>query len=385
MTPAPTSPSREITTESPGGGLPGPSAPASAPASTPAPAPSPEASWQVEWGRSFRTAHALLDHLQLNPADTTAELVDHDPAFPLRVPRAYADLMRKGDWNDPLLRQVLALRTERTEAPGFKADAVGDTAAQDGRGVLRKYRGRALLVVTGECAVHCRYCFRREFPYADQRQGHDDWDAVYARLNEDPEIEEILFSGGDPLALSNARLERHLRGALSVTRLRRVRIHTRVPVVLPARVDDGLLDVVREVAARKPLHIVLHINHAREIGAALVEKARALRAAGAILLNQSVLLRGVNDDVDTLADLSLRLLDAGIMPYYLHQLDRVRGAHHFEVSESAGLAFMEALRARVPGYALPRYVKEVAGEASKTPVLDPTRGGAFKAGNTIPS
>jgi len=325
-------------------------------------------SWQGAWGRSLRTTRDLLSYLELDPAGAP---VDPDPTFPIRVPHAYADLMRKGDWNDPLLRQVLALRTERVEAPGFHADAVGDHAAQDGPGVLRKYKGRALLVVTGECAVHCRYCFRREFPYAGQRQGQDAWDAVYARLNEDPDLEEILFSGGDPLALSTARLERHLRGALALTRVRRVRIHTRVPVVLPARVDEDLLELVREVAARKPLHIVLHVNHAREVGEALLEKARALRAAGAILLNQSVLLRGVNDDADTLTELSLRLLDAGILPYYLHQLDRVRGAHHFEVPEAEGLELMNALRARVPGYGLPRYVKEIAGEASKTPLPHP--------------
>lgn len=327
-------------------------------------------SWQEAWGRSLRTTRDLLSYLELDPARAP---VDPDPAFPIRVPHAYADLMRKGDWNDPLLRQVLALQTERNEVPGFSADAVGDHDAQDGAGVLRKYKGRALLVVTGECAVHCRYCFRREFPYADQRQGQDAWDAVYARLNEDPDIEEILFSGGDPLALSTTRLERHLRGALALTRVRRVRIHTRVPVVLPARVDEGLLELVRDVAARKPLHLVLHVNHAREIGEALLEKARALRAAGAILLNQSVLLRGVNDDADTLTELSLRLLDAGILPYYLHQLDRVRGAHHFEVPEAEGLELMNALRARVPGYGLPRYVKEIAGEASKTHLPHPSR------------
>ncbi len=353
MTPPPTSASREITAESPETG------------SRAAPAQGSGPSWQEAWGRSLRTTADLLAYLDLDPA---AAPVDSDPAFPVRVPHAYADLMRKGDWNDPLLRQVLALGTERADAPGFTVDAVGDGAAQDGPGVLRKYKGRTLLVLTGECAVHCRYCFRREFPYADQRQSQDAWDAVYARLNEDPEVEEVLFSGGDPLALSNARLERHMRGALSVTRLRRVRIHTRAPVVLPARVDEGFLDLVRDVAARKPLHIVLHVNHAREIGAALMDKARALRAAGAVLLNQSVLLRGVNDDVDALADLSLRLLDAGILPYYLHQLDRVRGAHHFEVPETEGLNLMTALRARVPGYGLPRYVKEVAGEASKTPL-----------------
>lgn len=323
--------------------------------------------WQRAWGESFRNPRDLLSWLKLDPTAAPTPL-DLDPAFPLRVPRAYAALMRPGDWHDPLLRQVLALADERLEAPGFTADAVGDAAAQDGPGVLRKYKGRALLVVTGECAVHCRYCFRREYPYAAQALGRDEWDAVYARLNDDPDVEEILFSGGDPLSLSDARLERHVRGALGIRRVRRVRIHTRLPVVLPARVDDKLLALIGEAAALKPLHIVLHINHAREIGAELMEKARALRAAGAILLNQSVLLRGVNDTVDAQEELSLRLLDAGILPYYLHQLDRVRGAQHFEVPEAEGLRLMDELRTRVPGYGLPRYVREIAGEKSKTEV-----------------
>jgi len=335
--------------------------------------------WQTEWGNSFRTARELLTYLELDPSVPQATLthglefnlnrdVDHTPTFPLRVPRPFAALMRKGDWNDPLLLQVLSRASERLEASGFTSDAVGDGDAQDGPGVLRKYKGRALLVVTGECAVHCRYCFRREYPYSDQTMNRDEWDSVYARLNEDPTVEEILFSGGDPLSLSDAKLERHLRGALSLTRVRRVRIHTRLPVVLPARVDAGFLSLIREVAAQKPLHIVLHINHVNEISPALIEKAHALRAAGAILLNQSVLLRGVNDSVQALEDLSLRLLDAGILPYYLHQLDRVRGAHHFEVPEDEGLKLMDELRTRVPGYGLPRYVREVAGEKSKTEV-----------------
>lgn len=345
---------------------------------TPPASPSSTPAWQRAWGESFRNPRDLLTWLQLDPEASPTPL-DLAPAFPLRVPRAYAALMRPGDWNDPLLRQVLSLAAEGLEVPGFSADAVGDHAAQDGPGVLRKYKGRALLVVTGECAVHCRYCFRREYPYAEQTLTHEAWDAVYRKLNDDPDVEEILFSGGDPLSLSTTRLERHVRGALTVTRLRRVRIHTRVPVVLPARVDDALLALVREAAALKPLHIVLHINHAREIGDELKEKAGALRAAGAVLLNQSVLLRGVNDTVEALEALSLRLLDVGILPYYLHQLDRVRGAHHFEVAEAEGLALMDELRARVPGYGLPRYVREIAGEKSKTDVRDAApglRGGA---------
>ena len=346
------------------------------PAPTPAPAAAPlrdavaAPSWQRAWGESFRSAGALLAFLGLNPDEAPAA-VDAAPAFPLRVPRDYAALMRRGDWNDPLLRQVLALDAERAVRSGFAADAVGDGPAQDGPAVLRKYRGRALLVLTGECAVHCRYCFRREYPYADQSLTRAGWDEVYQRLGaaaEAGEIDEILFSGGDPLSLSDAKLRDHFVRALALPKLRRLRLHTRVPVVLPGRVDDGLLALLAETAARKPFYLVLHVNHAREVSPALREKARALRATGVTLLNQSVLLRGVNDSADALEDLSHALLDAGILPYYLHQLDRVRGAHDFEADEDEGRLLMDALRARLPGYGVPRYVREVGGAASKMPL-----------------
>ena len=348
-----------------------PTPPTSAPQAASGPTQAPD--WQREWTTSFRTASELLEFLGLDPAEAPAALGDADAGgegsvFPLRVPRAFAARMRPGDWDDPLLRQTLNLAAEDFPHPGFTADAVGDRAAQDGPAVLRKYKGRALLVLTGHCAVHCRYCFRREYPYADQQLSRAEWDAVYARLGKDADVDELLYSGGDPLSLSDAKLRFHLEWGLTLGNVRRLRIHTRLPVVLPARVDTGLLELVREVAAHKPLYIVLHVNHARELGPNQVEAARALRAAGAVLLNQSVLLRGVNDSVEALEALSFALLDAGILPYYLHQLDRVRGAHHFEVPEDEGLRLIDALRARIPGYGLPRYVREIAGEASKTPV-----------------
>ena len=284
--------------------------------------------------------------------------------------------MCKGDATDPLLRQVLALDSENIEHPGFVADAVGDEHAQAGPGVLRKYNGRALLVLTGVCAVHCRYCFRREYPYARQAPSRAQWEQIYARLGADASVEEILFSGGDPLSLSDSMLRWHWEQALALPHVRRVRIHTRLPLVLPNRVDAAFLALVTELAARKPLYMVLHINHAREIDEAVVEKARALRAAGAILLNQSVLLRGVNDSVEALEALSLRLLDAGILPYYLHQLDRVRGTHSFEVEEETGLGLVEGLRARLSGYGVPKYVREIQGEKSKTEIKLPSPGAA---------
>jgi EF-P beta-lysylation protein EpmB len=330
-------------------------------------APQATPAWQKALGEAFRNPRDLLAFLGLDPA-AAPRVLDLDPRFPLRVPRAYAALMRRGDWNDPLLRQVLAFDSENELRNGFAADAVGDGAAQDGPAVLRKYNGRALLVTTGQCAVHCRYCFRREYPYADQALSAPEWDAVYARLGADPDVDEVIFSGGDPLSLSDAKLRFHFARGTSLQGVRRLRLHTRLPVVLPERLDASLLSLISETAAKKPLYIVLHVNHANEVASGLEGAVAKLRAAGAILLNQSVLLRGVNDSVEALEALSLRLLDAGILPYYLHQLDRVRGAHDFEVTEKEGLTLMDALRARVPGYGVPRYVREIAGEASKTPI-----------------
>ncbi len=336
--------------------LPTPTAPAKA-----APA------WQKALAEAFRSPRDLLAFLALDPAAAPRGL-DLEPRFPLRVPRAYASLMRPSDWNDPLLRQVLALASENEARPGFVADAVGDGDAQDGPAVLRKYKGRALLVLTGQCAVHCRYCFRREYPYADQALSRAEWEEVYARLGADPDVEELILSGGDPLSLSDTRLGFHLARGRALPGIRRMRLHTRLPVVLPQRVDDGLLALVAETAAKVPFYIVLHVNHAVEVSPGFAAAAARLRAAGATLLNQSVLLRGVNDSADALEALSLRLLDAGILPYYLHQLDRVRGAHDFEVPEEEGLRLVDELRARVPGYGVPRYVREIAGEKSKTVV-----------------
>lgn len=323
--------------------------------------------WQREWQASFRNPGELLEFLELDAREAPQPL-DLNPRFPFRVPRNYAARMRKGDWHDPLLRQVLPLRAEGNERLGFTEDAVGDGAAQAGPGLLRKYHGRALLVLTGVCAVHCRYCFRREFPYEDLPAGRAEWEQTYALLATDPEVTEILFSGGDPLSFSDANLRWHWERALALPHVKRLRIHTRLPVVLPHRIDANFLELTEEMAARKPLFIVLHVNHAGELHAELAERLRALKSAGATLLNQAVLLRGVNDTADALAELSEKLLEIGVLPYYLHQLDRVRGAGHFEVPEEEGLMLMDALRGRLSGYAVPRYVREVAGEISKLDV-----------------
>ena len=233
-------------------------------------------------------------------------------------------------------------------------------------GLLTKYQGRALLVATGACAVHCRYCFRRHFPYADANPRADGWRAALAAIAADPTIDEVILSGGDPLSLSDTRLSELVAALAALPQLKRLRIHTRQPVVLPERVDAALLAWLAPLRLQKV--VVLHVNHAQELDASVADACAKLRDAGATLLNQSVLLRGVNDSVDALAALSERLFALGVLPYYLHQLDRVQGAAHFEVNDRTALALHAALTARLPGYLVPRLVREVAGAPAKQPI-----------------
>ncbi|WP_202844855.1 EF-P beta-lysylation protein EpmB [Luteimonas saliphila] len=320
--------------------------------------------WQQHWREAIRDPRELLSLLGL---DGLAGVSDAAAAqFPLRVPRGFAARMRPGDPNDPLLRQVLPLDAELRLVPGFSLDAVGDAAARAGHGVIHKYAGRALLVATGSCAVHCRYCFRRHFPYAEQTAAAAGWRAALDTLRGDDSLQEVILSGGDPLSLATSKLA-ELTGALSaIPHVRRLRIHTRLPVVLPERVDDVLLAWLS--ALPWPVVVVLHANHANEFDAQVDAAIAALRTCGATLLNQAVLLRGVNDTVDAQAALHERGFAAGVLPYYLHQLDRVAGAAHFEVPDHEALALHAALRTRLPGYLLPRLVREVAGDGSKRPL-----------------
>ena len=319
------------------------------------------AAWQAELARAIADPAELLALLGLDPG--TLALRAPTRRFPLRVPRGYVARMRPNDPDDPLLRQVLPLADEDRLTPGFGRDPVGDLAALAGPGVLHKYHGRALLVTTGACAIHCRYCFRRHFPYA-KAQGHaDDWRAVLDYLARDPDIEEVILSGGDPLALSDRRLAALVERLDGVPQVRRLRIHTRLPIVLPERVDAALLDWLG--ATRLKPVMVLHANHAQELDAAVDAVLHQLSAAGVCLLNQSVLLRGVNDSVAALRHLSERLFDAGVLPYYLHLLDRVQGAAHFEVPEHEARQLLAELSAQLPGYLLPRLVREQAGAAAK--------------------
>ena len=331
---------------------------------TPMPA-QPAASWQRQWRDAITDPGALLEALDLPQLCSEIAWPDaHE--FPLRVPRAFVARMKRGDAADALLRQVLPLDLERRVVEGYAADAVGDTHARAAPGVLQKYAGRALLVATGSCAVHCRYCFRRHFPYAEEIAARDHWRAPLDWLRAHPEIDELILSGGDPWSLATAKLA-ELTDALRGHRpLRRLRIHTRLPVVLPARVDAELGSWLARLPW--PVAVVLHANHANELDDPVADAARRLRDAGATLLNQSVLLRGVNDDEAALTALSERLFEIGVLPYYLHQLDRVAGAAHFAVDDARAIALRDALARRLPGYLVPRLVREIAGEPHKTPV-----------------
>jgi L-lysine 2,3-aminomutase len=331
-----------------------------------APLPLQPTGWQQLWREAVRDPRELLSMLGL---DALAARISEDAArqFPLRVPSGFVARMRPGDPHDPLLRQVLPLDDEDRILEGFALDAVGDAGARAGSGVLRKYRGRALLVTTGSCAIHCRYCFRRHFPYAEDTAAANGWREAVRLIAADREIEEVILSGGDPLSLATSKLAELTAALADIPHLRRLRIHTRLPIVLPERVDSALVDWLRSMPW--PVTVVVHANHAQEFDEAVDAALARLRSAGAFLLNQAVLLRGINDSVDALAALSERGHVAGVLPYYLHQLDRVQGAAHFEVPDARAMALHRSLAERLSGYLVPRLVREVAGDPGKRPMV----------------
>jgi len=318
--------------------------------------------WQQELAEAITSPEELAAALGLNP-HAFADAHEAGRRFRLRVPRSFVARMRRGDLRDPLLRQVLPVAAELAAEADYGDDPVDERAAQRAPSLLQKYRGRALLITTPTCAVHCRYCFRREFPYVEQSSDSPRWSEALAQIAADRSLEEIILSGGDPLSLSNARLESLTRALAAIPHVRRIRVHTRQPVVLPSRVDDGLLQWLR--GSVLPIVLVLHVNHPNELDAQLAAACGKLRATGITLLNQSVLLAGVNDDVEVLSELSSRLFEAGVLPYYLHALDRVRGAAHFAVPDARAQSLAGQLAARLPGYLVPRLVREVAGAAAK--------------------
>ena len=322
--------------------------------------------WQQELARAITAPEELLVATGLGtewlPAARAAARL-----FPLRVPHGFVARMRVGDPHDPLLRQVLPLAEECVTAPGFATDPVGDAAAMTVPGVLHKYRGRVLLTATGACAVHCRYCFRRHFRYADANPAADHWQAALGYIAGDVSISEVILSGGDPLTLSDRRLGELTDALAAIPHVQRLRIHTRLPIVLPERVDDGLLAWLGNL--RLPGVVVVHVNHANELDAAVKAALARLKDAGVQLLNQSVLLRGVNDSGAALAALSEALFACGVLPYYLHLLDKVQGAAHFDVPETAASAIVTEMQGRLPGYLVPRLVRELPGAPAKIPIF----------------
>ncbi|ELY2495718.1 EF-P beta-lysylation protein EpmB [Cronobacter muytjensii] len=306
--------------------------------------------------------------LHLLNIDNDEELLagrDARRLFALRVPRAFVARMEKGNPQDPLLRQVLTSREEFVAAPGFTTDPLEEQNSVV-PGLLHKYHNRALLLVKGGCAVNCRYCFRRHFPYADNQGNKRNWQAALDYIAAHPELDEIIFSGGDPLMAKDNELEWLVARLEAIPHLKRLRIHSRLPIVIPARITDGLVRLLGET--RLQVLLVNHINHAQEIDDAFRAGMAKLRAAGVTLLNQSVLLKGVNDNAATLAALSNALFDAGVMPYYLHVLDKVQGAAHFMVSDDKARAIMRELLSLVSGYLVPKLAREIGGEPSKTPL-----------------
>ncbi len=324
--------------------------------------------WHRSLANAVRSGHALAERLGLDPSALGLS-ADAERDFPVLVPESYVARMRPGDPGDPLLRQVLAVHEETLDVPGFTSDPVGDTDARDQPGLLRKYAGRALLIATGACAVHCRYCFRRHYAYGDDPRTLDDWRPALKTIAADESIREVILSGGDPLTLVDHSLARLVHEIAAVPHVRRLRVHTRLPVVLPDRVTPALLDLFSS-GGPTPV-VVVHANHANELVADAATAVRRLVTAGVTTLNQAVLLRGVNDTFEAQRDLCERLVDLGVIPYYLHQLDRVAGAAHFETPESTGHAIVARLRTHLPGYAVPQYVREVRGEPNKVPLARP--------------
>lgn len=318
--------------------------------------------WKKQLAEAISSPVELLQHLKLE--HLLNHQVDLDPSFKLRVPKAYVDKMKKGDASDPLLLQVLPTLAENEL--GGDIDPVGDLNAMPSPGLLHKYHGRALIITTAACALHCRYCFRRHFPYSESLAIASQWPATLNYLKQHSDINEVILSGGDPLVLDDKKLESLCKNLETIPHIKWLRIHTRLPIVLPSRINDSLLGWMK--SSRLRITMVIHANHANEIGKDEMLALESLQSINITLLNQSVLLRNINDNATTLINLSHRLHDVGVMPYYLHLLDQVQGSLHFDVNSEKACQIIDNMRAMLPGYLVPRLVVEKKGESSKTAI-----------------
>lgn len=318
--------------------------------------------WRQVQKTNFFKIDELLDFLELSVELRTSIL--RRPRFSLNLPRRLAEKIQKGTLDDPILRQFVPLTDELIEKPGFVSQPVEDGKFQKTSKLLHKYEGRALLLTTSACAMHCRYCFRQNFPYETT---HSDFDEALDHIRSDDSIEEIILSGGDPLSLSNEQLEKLFHSLESITHLKRIRFHTRFPIGIPERIDNELLNLLK--GSSKQIFFIIHVNHAIELDSDVLAALKKIQCLGIPVLNQAVLLKGVNDDEKTLLNLCETLVDGGILPYYLHALDQVKGAAHFESSDSRGIELIEFLQKNLSGYGVPKFVREEIGQASKTPIL----------------
>jgi len=319
--------------------------------------------WQTILSQTIDTPEALIEHLQL-PEELIEPAREASKGFPLRVPMPYLQRIRKGDINDPLLRQVLPLGEELRQVPGFVTDPLAEMAANHRDGLIHKYKGRVLLVVTGACAINCRYCFRRHFPYENNRLGPEQWQQVLDYIRNDESIREVIFSGGDPLVSNDKRLQSMVSDLEQIPHLQRLRIHSRLPVVIPQRVTAALTTTLRDTRLQSV--VVLHINHPNEIDESVTKAVQKLKLAGITILNQAVLLKQVNNSVTVLKQLSEELFASGILPYYLFTFDPVAGAAHFDIADSEAQLLMQKLHMELPGYLVPKLAREVPGRGSKT-------------------
>ncbi|MGF1687792.1 EF-P beta-lysylation protein EpmB [Photobacterium japonica] len=327
-------------------------------------APTVEQNWLNELANAISDPLLLLKTLQIDPAPWEQGLAARK-LFALRVPKSFVERMELGNPHDPLLRQVLPLAEEFEVHDGYSQDPLDE---QDNAipGLLHKYRNRVLMIVKGGCAVNCRYCFRRHFPYQDNQGGKRNWQLALDYIASQPQVNEVILSGGDPLMAKDSELAWLLEGIAAIPHVTRLRIHSRLPVVMPNRITDTLCQLLQE--SRLSTVLVTHINHANEIDDTLRSAMLRLKQANVTLLNQGVLLKGVNDNVPALIALSESLFKAGILPYYLHVLDRVQGAAHFMVDDTTARQLMAGLMDNVSGYLVPRLTREIGGRSSKTPL-----------------
>jgi EF-P beta-lysylation protein EpmB len=328
--------------------------------------PADDGAWKKELANATTSVSDLLERLQLSDH---IQQMDCSPDFSCLVTDSYLKKMEVGNINDPLLLQVLPQGQEKSELhqQSGTTDPVADLDAMTSPGLLHKYHGRALLISTGACAIHCRYCFRRHYPYQQSSCVSSALDQTIHYLQQHTEIEEIILSGGDPLVLDNEKLNRLISTLETVPHIHTLRIHTRLPIVLHKRINAGLLQLLQ--ATRFHVVMVIHANHANELGAEEQEKLLLLRNIGVTLLNQSVLLKGINDNADTLVALSKRLFSCYTLPYYLHLLDPVKGAMHFDIEKSTAIKLKDEMEQRLSGYLIPRLVQEIAGKAAKTAIF----------------